>query len=504
MSGKDMELGLKDVELNEVEQEKAPMNAGGGGLSDTNGAVKVKLEEPPVKFTGLSKEQLLEVANTPGWVRARWALLILFWLGWLGMLAGAIAIIVQAPRCKPLPSTRWWQQGGLYRVAVEAFQDSDHDGKGDLAGVGERMEEIAALKVKAIMIGPIHHNIPNWINETRLTEIDRDFGTLEQLEKLMESARRKGIKVILDLTPNYRGQEEWFGINFNKSEGSQTLLQVPARLDEWRNLTRNFSDDQKPRTLIIGTASTNLHQVLQVLNNSDTDLLFSYYLGKAIGTPSANIIRQNVEKYIESCGKTWPSWAVGGYRLGHMASLVKEHLWGLVHVMLFTLPGTPFINYGDEIGLEDTPGLNKLPWMLWNSSANGGFTSKSSQQEAPDPNLTVEGQKSNKTSSLSLFKKLSLLKIKQRSLQFGEFQSVYSESGVFAYSRVWDQSERFLVVLNFGTVAETVALTASHLPAEAAVELSTSAERTEGTKVSLAEVRLAAGEGLVLKFSLMA
>lgn len=179
------------MELNEVEQEKVPMNSS-GALMDTNGAVKAKMEPPVLKFTGLSKEELLKVANTPGWVRTRWALLILFWLGWLGMLAGAIAIIVQAPRCKPLPTTSWWQEGGIYQVAVEAFQDSDHDGKGDLAGVRERMEEIAALKVKGIVIGPIHRNVPDWINETRLTEIDPDFGNLEQLEKLMETARRKG------------------------------------------------------------------------------------------------------------------------------------------------------------------------------------------------------------------------------------------------------------------------------------------------------------------------
>lgn len=33
------------------------------------------------KFTGLSKEELLKVAGSPAWVRTRWALLLLFWLG---------------------------------------------------------------------------------------------------------------------------------------------------------------------------------------------------------------------------------------------------------------------------------------------------------------------------------------------------------------------------------------------------------------------------------------
>lgn len=63
------------------------------------------------------------------WVKVRWALLILFWLGWLGMLAGAIAIIIQAPRCKPLPEMNWWNYGPLYQIGdVKSFA-SNLEGK---------------------------------------------------------------------------------------------------------------------------------------------------------------------------------------------------------------------------------------------------------------------------------------------------------------------------------------------------------------------------------------
>lgn len=58
------------------------------------------------------------------WVRTRWVLLVLFWLGWVGMLAGAIVIIVQAPRCKPLPEMNWWNEGPLYQISdLKAFSD---------------------------------------------------------------------------------------------------------------------------------------------------------------------------------------------------------------------------------------------------------------------------------------------------------------------------------------------------------------------------------------------
>lgn len=58
------------------------------------------------------------------WVRTRWVLLILFWLGWVGMLAGAIVIIVKAPRCKPIPEMNWWNEGPIYQISdVDAFSD---------------------------------------------------------------------------------------------------------------------------------------------------------------------------------------------------------------------------------------------------------------------------------------------------------------------------------------------------------------------------------------------
>lgn len=40
------------------------------------------------------------------------------------MLAGAIVIIVQAPRCKPIPEMNWWNEGPIYQISdVEAFSE---------------------------------------------------------------------------------------------------------------------------------------------------------------------------------------------------------------------------------------------------------------------------------------------------------------------------------------------------------------------------------------------
>lgn len=89
----------------------------------------------------MTKEELLKYANDPFWVKLRWVLFILFWGVWIAMLAGAISIIVFAPKCAaPTPlgelndleryflllielSLVWWKEGPL--ITVDGSEDSE-------------------------------------------------------------------------------------------------------------------------------------------------------------------------------------------------------------------------------------------------------------------------------------------------------------------------------------------------------------------------------------------
>lgn len=67
-SNMNKEEEMKEVELNEMDQEKQPMTAETPTGTEKNGCVKVKVpEDTEVKFTGLSKEELMKVAGTPGY-----------------------------------------------------------------------------------------------------------------------------------------------------------------------------------------------------------------------------------------------------------------------------------------------------------------------------------------------------------------------------------------------------------------------------------------------------
>ena len=97
---------------------------------DVEGKTKVEDE-----FVGLSKEELMKFADDPKWKKIRMAFLIIFIVGWIGMLVAAIIIIIMAPKCPPKPKLDWWQVSTVYQVYPKSFKDSNADGIGDLNGM---------------------------------------------------------------------------------------------------------------------------------------------------------------------------------------------------------------------------------------------------------------------------------------------------------------------------------------------------------------------------------
>lgn len=519
-------MDLKDVELNELEPEKQPMNAADGAAAgEKNGLVKIKVAEDEteagVKFTGLSKEELLKVAGSPGWVRTRWALLLLFWLGWLGMLAGAVVIIVRAPRCRELPVQRWWHKGALYRIGdLQAFVGSE---AGGIAGLKNHLDYLSTLKVKGLVLGPIHKNQKDEINETDLKQINPALGSQEDFKDLLQSAKKKSIHIILDLTPNYQGQNAWFlpaqadvvatkvkealsfwlqdGVDGFQVRDVEQLTNASLYLAEWQNITKNFSED---RLLIAGTESSDLQQIVNILESTDLLLTSSYLSNSTLTGEHTEIL---VTKYLNATGSHWCSWSVS--QAGLLTAFIPARLLRLYQLLLFTLPGTPVFSYGDELGLQAAllPGQPvKAPFMLWDES------SISNTARPVSLNMTVKGQNEDPGSLLTQFRRLSDLRGKERSLLHGDFHAL-SSSGLFSYIRYWDQNERYLVVLNFQDVGLSARLGASNLPAgislpaSASLLLSTDSarqSREEGASLNLENLSLNPHEGLLLQFPFVA
>lgn len=110
-----------------------------------NGDVKIDVEAVKQTLSGMSKEELMKYANDPFWVRLRWALFILFWAIWVGMLVGAIVIVVTAPKCISIPK-KCWEKSPMVHIDLQNVK---------IPNVGNVLENLAKKNIYAISLASV-------------------------------------------------------------------------------------------------------------------------------------------------------------------------------------------------------------------------------------------------------------------------------------------------------------------------------------------------------------
>uniref|UniRef100_A0A9J8B6Y5 Solute carrier family 3 member 2a n=1 Tax=Cyprinus carpio carpio TaxID=630221 RepID=A0A9J8B6Y5_CYPCA len=478
---------MREVELNEMDQEKQPMTGETPTGTEKNGCVKVKVpEDTEVKFTGLSKEELMKVAGTAGWVRTRWALLVLFWLGWVGMLAGAIVIIVQAPRCKPIPEMNWWNEGLLYQISdVNEFSENG------LKGVEEKLDYLTQMKVKGLILGPIHTVDADQLDTLDLVSVKSAVGTENDLKSLLEQAHKKGIPIVLNLTPSYDKASVWLNNVTAVAEkikdacthwlekGFDGIFLPDLRniktTKSWQSIQAIFNktEETKQVALMGSVTSFSADEVSLVLNRSGVDLL----LTELSDPPETG----ELKKLYSSHPQTILGWSLGSPASRTTAAPVR-----LFQMLLFTLPGTPVFSAGDEVGLK----AGEKPQIMWDL-----------ENPAEEKNTAAKTLQEERIAVRDFFKTLSDLRGKERSLLHGEYISLHSSATSLAFLRLWDQSSRYLTAMNWGNDPVTMILSNSDLPAQAQVRLTTDAVNLAvDSMVSLEKLQLGPKQAVLLSY----
>ncbi len=128
-----------------------------------------------------------------------------------------MAIPGSASAVDPDAADRWWQDGVVYQVYPRSFADSNGDGVGDLPGLIDHLDHLAggpdSLGVDAIWLSPIYPSpmLDGGYDVMDHTAVDPVFGTLADLDRLIEECHRRGLRVILDLVMNHTSdQHPWF------------------------------------------------------------------------------------------------------------------------------------------------------------------------------------------------------------------------------------------------------------------------------------------------------
>src|SRR3954467_94320 len=111
------------------------------------------------------------------------------------------------------PEPSWWRDAVGYEVYVPSFAHSDRDGWGDLPGIVERLPHLDALGVDLLWLTPIHPSpfADHGYDVADYRAVDARFGTLEDVDRLVDAARGRGMRVLLDIVANHTSdQHPWF------------------------------------------------------------------------------------------------------------------------------------------------------------------------------------------------------------------------------------------------------------------------------------------------------
>ncbi len=107
----------------------------------------------------------------------------------------------------------WWKEQAIYQIYPMSYCDSNGDGIGDINGIISKLDYIKSLGVGAVWLSPVYPspNRDNGYDISNYCDIHKNYGTLEDMDRLISEAKKRGLRIIMDLVINHTSdQHEWF------------------------------------------------------------------------------------------------------------------------------------------------------------------------------------------------------------------------------------------------------------------------------------------------------
>jgi alpha-glucosidase len=107
----------------------------------------------------------------------------------------------------------WWKHAVVYEVYPRSFGDSNGDGVGDLNGVTEHLDYLQRLGVDAIWLAPIYPSpqVDFGYDISDYKGVDPQYGTLADFDRLLQEAKKRGMRIVLDMVLNHTSDKDaWF------------------------------------------------------------------------------------------------------------------------------------------------------------------------------------------------------------------------------------------------------------------------------------------------------
>ena len=195
---------------------------------------------------------------------------------------------------------KWWHSSVVYQIYSRSFNDSNGDGIGDINGIREKLDYLKELGIDLIWLSPVYKspNDDNGYDISDYCDIMDEFGTMEDMEKLLKEANEKGIKILMDLVVNHTSDEHKWFIEAKKSKDNKFrdyyIWRDPVNGHEPNNLGSCFS----------GSAWQY---------DESTDQYYLHLFSKK--QPDLNWENENVRNEVYKMMNFWIDKGIGGFRM---------------------------------------------------------------------------------------------------------------------------------------------------------------------------------------------
>ena len=267
------------------------------------------------------------------------------------------------------------------------------------------------------------------------------------------------------MSDNVRFWLEEMGVDGFRLDGIKHLIEEERQQENtasthaWMREFSTFVDSVAPDALTVGEVWSSSFAASQYVSNGEVDLAFEFGLAGAL-VQSVNVgIPSPLAGLQQSVFSLYPDGQFATFLTNHDQNRIMSQLRGNVDsakvaaALLLTLPGVPFLYYGEEIGMQGTKPDERIRTpMQWDTTPQtAGFTTGQPWEELSEDieaGSNVAEQTDDPNSLLSAYRNLIRLRQDHEALRSGEYIEVSSDSGaVYSFIRHTD-AETILVVTN--------------------------------------------------------
>jgi len=204
----------------------------------------------------------------------------------------------------------WWQRATGYQIWPRSFADSDGDGIGDIPGIIGRLDYLADLGIGFIWLSPVYASPmeDNGYDIADYRAIAPEFGTLDDMDRLIAAARDRDIRIVMDLVVNHTSnRHHWF----------ETALADPSSPEHryyiWRPPAPDGGPPSADRATFGGSAWNRVPEIGQY-----------YYAHFSPHQPDLDWSNPALRREIYDMMNWWLDRGIGGFRMDVISLLGKD------------------------------------------------------------------------------------------------------------------------------------------------------------------------------------